>query len=337
MTAFDQLLALTANASLTLSMLGARVAVCPTLGGRVFAEVGGVLAHRLDLDNVAHPDRPFNNFGGGNLWPAPEGGPFGFNYRGDDWYVQPAINAQPFTVSTADADHIGVENTVNLVNRAGVLVETRITREVRLAPLPSWLADYPLRAAVAYQTLDVFTVLNEVSADSALLAAWTLDQFTATPDTLAFCRVAASESAINFDFYAHPGERIRYYPHGFTYRTDGQCRGQIGIPVAANAACLGAVDPVRGLLCLRENRNAGQGQYFNIADNDQQVGPYAAADAYSIFNSDPEMLAFELETIGGATITDGLLRGSTLCSATTFAVMEDAAALNHFLQTTLGV
>ena len=52
---------------------------------------------RIDLAAVRQPDQPFNNFGGMNLWPAPEGGPFGFNYEGSRWYVQPAINVEPFT------------------------------------------------------------------------------------------------------------------------------------------------------------------------------------------------------------------------------------------------
>ncbi len=75
---------------------GVRAVFAPDLGARVFCELDGLLLHRLDLENVREPNRPFNNFGGNNFWPAPEGGQFGFNYEGDTWRVQAAINNQPF-------------------------------------------------------------------------------------------------------------------------------------------------------------------------------------------------------------------------------------------------
>jgi len=77
--------------------------LAPDMGGRVFAHVCGRTMHRIDLENAANPNQPFNNFGGGNFWPAPEGGKFGFNYYGDEWYVQKAINNQPFEVKSFDA------------------------------------------------------------------------------------------------------------------------------------------------------------------------------------------------------------------------------------------
>ena len=53
------------------------VALCPDMGARVFAEINGISPHRIDLETVKNPDKPFNNFGGANIWPAPEGGKFG--------------------------------------------------------------------------------------------------------------------------------------------------------------------------------------------------------------------------------------------------------------------
>jgi hypothetical protein len=88
---------------------------------------------------------------------------------------------------------------------------------------------------------------------------------------------------------------------------------------------------------VKENRSTPtQGIFFNIADNDQPAGPFSAADNYSIFNSDPDMAAFELETIGSATVENGALRGSTLVSVTTFAVFERAQELASFVNTFLG-
>ncbi|MFA5865783.1 MAG: hypothetical protein WC975_14005 [Phycisphaerae bacterium] len=44
-----------------------RLVLCPDLGDRTFAKVGGWSMHRINLDAVAHPNRPFNNFGGGEV------------------------------------------------------------------------------------------------------------------------------------------------------------------------------------------------------------------------------------------------------------------------------
>jgi hypothetical protein len=65
MTPYETLIDLLRGQVTELTTPTSRLAVCPTLGGRVFADIGGVCAHRLDLDNVAAPNRPFNNYGGG--------------------------------------------------------------------------------------------------------------------------------------------------------------------------------------------------------------------------------------------------------------------------------
>ncbi|MHB9130011.1 MAG: DUF6786 family protein [Armatimonadota bacterium] len=308
-----------------------RCAICPTLGGRVFAEVNGLSLHRIDLATVADPTRPFNNYGGGNFWPAPEGGLFGFNYTGDEWGVQPGINLQPFTVDQTTADAVSIQKRVNLTNRLGTVLDVSMARQVELVPLPSRLLSYRLAGSLTYLTTDTFTVHNAVSTDAALLAAWTLEQFSAADDTIAFGIVRHPEEAINFDFYPeHPGERITYYPGGFTYRTDGIGLGQIGIRQAAQPAFIGFYDFPRRVLCLREHLGS-EGCYFNIADNVQPGGPYSAADSYSIFNSSVDMQAFELETVGSAVIANGMLTGSKLISMTTLAVVEDVTEIERFL------
>jgi hypothetical protein len=219
-----------------------------------------------------------------------------------------------------------------LAIRAGSVVESEMAREVRLESPPALLAAYALSAVCTYATRDTFHVLNPISQEHALLACWTLEQFDATPDTMAFCRVEQPEAAINFDFYEHPGDSIRYHRGGFTYRTDGHRRGQIGIRKDALPVYIGFYDRSRGLLCFREQQALPGGVYFNIADNDQPQGPFSAADVFSIYNSDePQGTFFELETIGSAMTQDGLLRGSELTSRTTFALLE-AEELDRFLQ-----
>jgi len=57
--------------------------------------------------------------------------------------------------------------------------------------------------------------------------------------------------AINFDFYDHPGDRIKYGKKGFFYGTDGKKRGQFGIKKDSRAKFIGFYDLKRKLLCIR--------------------------------------------------------------------------------------
>ena len=178
-------------------------------------------------------------------------------------------------------------------------------------------------------------MLNPAPPDKALIGGWTLEQFDTSDFTVASCPVDNPGGATNFDFYEHPKDRITYFKHGFSYKTDGWCKGQIGIKKEAAAPFIAFQDPSRQLLCTREDRSS-ESLYFNMADNDQPNGPFSAADSYSIYNSDPEMQAFELETVSGARIEEGLVKGSKLVAVTTFAVFEDPRDLREFVDQNLG-
>ena len=334
---YQTLLTLKRNKALEFQTEQAACLLCPDMGGRIFGECGGLNLHRIDLNCAAHPSASFNNFGGNNFWPAPEGGKFGFNYRGNEWYVQKSINEQPFTVIKSDKNSAIIEKEIKLASRAGIELDVHMRREFSLLTKPpALLKKWKTKNFLSYSTVDSFKVRNTISPEQALIAAWTLEQFDATNDTLSFCAVPNSKSAINFDFYEHPGDKISYYEKGFTYRTDARRKGQIGVKAAAGALFIGFIDRSRNLICLRENRGPKNGTYFNIADNDQPLGPYSAADNYSIFNSDETMQAFELETVGAAQIQNNILKGSGLISVTSFAVFENPAHLDKFIEQNLG-
>ncbi len=306
--------------------------LAPDMGGRVFALVCGLTMHRIDLENITNPNQPFNNFGGGNFWPAPEGGKFGFNYCGDDWYVQEGINNQPFEVKSLDETSALIEKEICLLNRAGKTIEVRMKRKITSSVLPPLLKNCNLQGFITYITEDSFEVMNPVWLEEGLIAAWTLEQFDAAKDTVSFCLVDKPEGAINFDFYEHPGDRIAYYQNGFTYRTDGLKKGQIGIKKNANPEMVGFFNLKQKILCVRQNLNKPDNAlYFNIADNEQPEGPFSAADSYSIFNSGPDMGFFELETISGVNVREGRLTGSQLNSLTAFAVFEERKELKNLV------
>lgn len=336
--AYRELLRLKGQKALTFSQDAGSLALCPDMGGRVFAELAGESLHRIDLATAAHPTDAFNNFGGANFWPAPEGGCFAFNYDGETWRVQAGINNQPFEVISHDRGAATLAKHVTLANRKRTMIDVAMQRAFSVrTDTPPLLAKAAIEHVLSYQTVDSFEVSNRVSVDDAMIAAWTLEQFDATPNTVSFVIVNEPKTSINADFYEDPSDRIRFRANGFVYQTDGQRRGQIGIKVSSAARCVGFYDLSRRLLCVKENLNdPSQGVFFNIADNDQPQGPYSAADNYSIFNSDPDMRAFELETIGSANVENGMLRGSTLTSVTTFAIFERSHDLAAFVDGLLG-
>ncbi len=334
---FDKLLEIKGDSIVIYTSGASRFAVCPDLGGRVFVDVAGQCPHRMDFASISAPSSEFNNYGGGNFWPAPEGGMFGFNYVGDTWRVQEAVNIQSFDLISQTGETALMAKKSEFVNRAGTIFTSKVQRAFRLCEPDFDIISLKPKAVAAYETVDEFELLDKITTDQALVASWTLEQFAASETTTAFCIVDDPENAINFDFYDLPGERIQCHPKGFTYKTDGGKAGQIGVKVSSKPCKIGFWDTANHMLCIRENLNVGPGVYFNIADNDQPEGPYSAADCYSIFNSDPDMGAFELETIGSASIMGDILLGSKLVSRTSFAIFNDDKPINDFLKANLGL
>jgi hypothetical protein len=331
MSDLNELIEFKRNGAFTCLAENARAVFAPDLGARVFCELDGLLLHRLDLENVRDPNRPFNNFGGNNFWPAPEGGRFGFNYEGNTWRVQPALNDQPFLMEATTGTSARARKETTLRNRQGLAMDVIMQREFAVVPLPGLVADLWPRAAFAYTVEDQIEVVSRIKTEDALVACWTLEQFEASEGAVSFARVQQPGEAINFDFYDHPGDRISYGTDGFLYKTDGRSRGQIGIRKGSAPEFIGFYDLQRQLLCIREIVGACEGLYFNIADNDQPRGSFSAADAYSIFNGDETLGFFELETVGGAQVQDGYLKGSRLRSRTSFARFDQAETILRFV------
>lgn len=293
------------------------VLVCPGLQGRIFCRIGNELIHRLDVLALASPSpTSFNNVGGNSLWPAPEGGPFGFNYLpgSDEWVVQDGIAQVPAQVVHREATKTTIEKQINLTNRAGAPIAMTFRRVVSVSGTDGSSKGCD-RTGLTYRTEDTFEVSGAFRPEEVLLAPWSLEQFPGAEGITAFCKVDAPLDAINEDFYGSPAGRIAYGKDFFTFALGGEDRQQIGVKIAATPTLIGALDPGRSLLIVRKTKPQ-KGVYFNIADNDQPRGPYSAADLYSIFNGGA-LNFFELETVGAMQIVEGNLAPSTLVSETT--------------------
>lgn len=314
----------------------AKIAFVPDLGARVFCELDGISLHRLDIANVLEPDKPFNNYGGNNFWPAPEGGCFGFNYDGDTWSVQAAINNEPFIIKLRSEDSAVAEKRIILKNRKEIDVEVIMRRTFAIDNVTKALVCENPEYCLAYTVEDEIDVLNKVTTEDALLACWTLEQFDASDSTFGFVKVENPKEAINFDFYEDPSDKISYTSNGFVYKTDSKKAGQIGIKTGSKAEFAGFYDLSNNLICIREIVGQSEGVYFNIADNDQPNGPYSASDNYSIFNGGPDLGFFEVETIGAAIIDGNCLKGSKLKTRTSFAIFKSSQQVQDIIASLIG-
>jgi hypothetical protein len=331
MNKFDELIKLKRGSGYLYAQDHARAFLAPDLGARVFVELDGLLQHRLDLENVKNPNKPFNNYGGNSFWPAPEGGRYGFNYKGDTWYVQPAINNEPFLLQSQCPTGATVFKKTVLENRNGIKLDVLMTRKFSVSNPSPVLHNLLPSKSFSYEVEDHIEVLNTVSSQDSLLACWTLEQFEANEFTHSFIKVPNPPYSINFDFYEDPRNKITYGSRGVFYKTDSKQRGQIGIKKEARPEYIGFYDLRRKLLCMREVLGDVSGIYFNIADNEQTQGPFSAADMYSIFNGQEDMGFFELETIAGADIQNEKLKGSRLISRTSFALFDSTEPIEWFL------
>lgn len=308
------------------------VAVTPRFQGRIFCALNGALIHRLVPDLLRAPaGGPFKNLGGNSLWPAPEGGPFAFNYPpgGGAWQVQSGIADQPAVIVARGAESVHVAKDVTLVNRRGMPVPFRWERSVRFADRNSWPTPGAL-PHLGYASDDRFTPAAAVSSRDALLAPWSLEQFPGGDGVVAFARVEHAASAINTDFYGVPGRQPRAGNGYCSIELGGETKWQIGVTVVSRPILLGALDRKRGLLLLRRARPQ-VGRYFNIADNDQPGGPWTAADLYSVFCGGPDGF-FELETIAPMqTDAAGNLAPCTL-SSETLIVQGACSELEAYLE-----
>ena len=282
---------------------GGKIICVPSLAGRLYFSYSNNVIHRVDAEKIANPANEigkYNNYGGMNIWPAPEGGELGWAYTAKgEWHIQDGVNEVPFNILDKEKDSCLIERNTTIVNRKKIEINVTMKREARIEALSQPHTEAAFKITVS----DSFTCSHH---DDILIAPWTLEQFDAHDATVSFCIVDNPKESINFDYYEHPQERIVYKEGYFIYRTDGVKAGQIGIKKSAAPKALGMLDARNNFLVVRKiGGDYSKLDYFNIADNEQKQGPYSAADVFSIFNSPQELSFLELETIGGYLETGG--------------------------------
>lgn len=290
------------------------VLLSAALQGRIFAALQGELLHRLDAPLAEHPSDSFNNLGGNSLWPAPEGGPFAFNYPADGgpWRVQDGINRTP---SDFLPDGRGMTKTITLENRKGAAAALLHRREIR-TPGYGFGKKYGVKELV-YSAVDSLELSRPLPAADFLVSAWSLEQFDLTGGAFGFGTAELPDRAINGDFYGDPSANIRWAGNSFAFRLAGPERLQIGISEKARPGVIGAYVPEKDLAIVRRILKADAGTRIDFADNDQPKGVYAADDQYSIFYG-ADANFFEVETLAPVRIERGMTLGSRMETETHF-------------------
>jgi len=291
--------------------------------GRIFLlDAQGKPYHRWDQSVADKPsDTDFNNLGGNSLWPAPEGGPYAFNYLEGDWLVQPGINT---AVSELDADGLGCSRRVKLLNRKGTPMDVRISR--RVTPLAAECASYGVEF-MGYHESDAIEFASPMAESDAVVSAWSLEQFASPEGVIGFGKVGGvAAAAMNTDFYGDPGKMLRCDGQWFRFELGGQQKYQIGLSNSQKPEFVAAYKPAAGMLIVRSCETL-PGKYINFADNEQPDGVFSADDQMSIFNG-ASMDFFELETLGPVQYNaDGLVTGSRLEAETRLFIGEPAKLL----------
>ena len=304
----------------------------PGMQGRIFCAVGDELISKLDFPLAAHPTEDFNNIGGNSLWPAPEGGPYAFNYPHGEWTVQDGINKVKAEVESCSADTCVMKKRISMLNAKGVEVKLDYRRETKTASLPALAGQLGLKGT-SYVSSDSFTPVGEYSTKDVLLNAWTLEQFPGPDQVTAFGKFArngaSAKEIVNDDFYGDPLSRITFAGNVFLFALGGQDRLQIGVKKACSPELIGSWDPKRNVLIIRKTA-IEKGQYINIADNEQKNGPFSTEDVFSIFNG-ASLGFYELETIAPMIAENGKFVSSTVRSET-FIYKGSASALAALLE-----
>ena len=273
------------------------IIVAPGLQGRIFCTIDGMMVHRLDAALLVNPHADqFNNFGGNSLWPAPEGGPFAFNYLpGGGWCVQEGVNKTnmkvvrerglaprplavpvPFspgappspkkrgdrhrfqTAKSVPVPSLSVElaKKVKLINRRGTQVKLAFQRSILLHP-DSVTVKIGKSTTINYCTTDTLEPLGKYSPDDALFAPWSLEQFPLSDDVIVFAKVSDPRTALNFDYYGTPAVTPIFGEKGLALRLGGPDKFQFGLKAQNRPQMIGALDRRREMLVLRASPAVG--------------------------------------------------------------------------------
>jgi hypothetical protein len=312
------------------SPTGARLAVVPAWQGRVMTSTtGGKRApsfgwlHRARIAQGGYTPH-IQVFGGEDrFWLGPEGGPHslffakGAPWTLDAWQTPPAIDREPYAVTSRSSTHVAFAHEATLTTRSGTQLPLRIARAVHLLPPQDALAPLgvelaPGVEAVSFESVNMVTNTGAAAwqKDTGMPSIWILGMFAATPASRVLVPFVGGPEryhgpVVNDAYFgAIPKDRLFVDDARslLVFRGDAGMRGKLGVGPQRAKRVLGSWDGERGVLTIVEyTLPVDAKDYVNSLWRDD-VDPYAG-DVVNSYNDGPAPdggpglgAFFELET-----------------------------------------
>ena len=252
----------------------ARVALCPTLQGRVATSAAagatgrsfGWLNRALIASGRLAPH--MNAYGGEDrFWLGPEGGQFSLFFSPGapqalaHWQTPAPIDAEPFTLAHRGEDRALLRKTMRLTNASGTVFDLEVEREVQLYTTErTWSEAGLAPSGSVEQSGRVKTVgfesrnriINCGTAawlrDTGLLSIWIAGTFAPSPSTIIVLPFRPGTESdlgpvVNDQYFGRvPSDRLVVGENAIYFRGDGQQRGKIGVSPGRARPLLGSYD-----------------------------------------------------------------------------------------------
>jgi len=344
-----------------------QVAVIPEMQGRVMTSTaGGEKGQSFGWINRAHIASGeivphINVFGGEDrFWIGPEGGQFsiffekGTPFDLEHWQTPPAIDSEPFELTSSSKQSAVFQKTMQLTNYSGTVFDVKVDREIRVLERDQARAALGVRVKpsvqmVAFESNNKMTNAGSKAwkRESGLLSIWILGMFNPSPQTTVVIPFHMGPEAelgavVNDAYFGKvPAERLVVKDGVIFFSGDGQYRSKIGLsPQRAKDVC-GSYDAANQVLTIVQyNKPRGVSDYVNSMWELQEQ-PYRGDTINSYNDGPPEPGAkplgpfYELETSSPAAALDA--GESILHTQRTFHLTGSEAELSPIAQAILGV
>jgi hypothetical protein len=260
----------------------------------------GWINYKAFTDSI---DPHMNAYGGENrLWLGPEGGPYSlFFSKGsemifDHWKVPAAIDTESWDVKSVDSSSVHLEKNARLTNYAGIPLQLRIDRIIRI--LDSLQMQQMVGGVIAndvhvvgYTTENTVTNTgrNPWNERSGMPCIWILDMFPPSPEAtiiIPYNKDSTDARVVTTNYFGDiPPDRIQLRDGIVFFLADGKRRGKIGIAPLAAKNFAGSYDAKQNLLTVVYFTIDTSGKYLNQEWNTNK--PPFSGDAVNAYNDGP--------------------------------------------------
>lgn len=246
-------------------------------------------------------------FGGEErFWLGPEGGQFGIYFEEgsafefENWKVPPALDTEPFKVTSKSSNKIVFTKRSQFKNWSGTKFDTKIWRSVRILEKSELNERFKLGIgkrvqAVAYETDNrLKNVGSEAwSRETGALSIWLLGMYPPADDAaiiIPFREGSQGEmgALVNDAYFGEISKDRLVAKNGvIVMKADGESRGKIGVLPSRSLGRAGSYDPTRRVLTLvfTAKSSEASAEYVNSMW-ELQEDPYAG-DVINAYNDGP--------------------------------------------------